>query len=135
MGTSNPNGSHAQLTLQLEPGLSTRHRSLRACVAAGVYSVGLDRVAVKIDMSPSKLSEKLSGGTGDRKRDIGLDELERYLDSTQDRAPILYLIDKYLSDPRARQVEALARVESLLADLPGALSAAGLVGLANKGRR
>jgi hypothetical protein len=134
MGTSNPNGSHAQLTLQLEPGLSARHRSLRACVAAGVYAKGLDRVAVKIDVSPSKLSEKLSGGTGDRKRDIGLDEFERYLDSTDDRTPVLYLIDKYLSDPRARQVEALARVESLLADLPAALSAAGLAGF-TKGRR
>lgn len=134
MGTSNPNGSHAQLTLQLEPGLSVRHRSLRACVAAGVYATGLDRVAVKIDMSPSKLSEKLSGGTGDRKRDIGLDELERYLDSTSDRTPILYLIDKYMSDPRARQVEALARVEALLAELPGALNAAGMANL-SRGRR
>lgn len=126
MGTSNPTVSHAQLTLQLEPGLAARHRSLRACMAAGVYSSGLDRVAVKIDVSPSKLCEKLSGGAGDRKRDIGLEEFERYLEKTGDRSPIFYLIDKFLSDPAARQQEALARVADLLADLPAALSAAGL---------
>ena len=130
MGTSNPNGSR-QLTLSLEPGLSQKHRSLRACVAAGVYAKGLDRVAVKIDESPSKLSEKLSGGTGDRKRDLGLDAFERYLDETKDLTPIHYLIDKYLRDPQVTQLEALANLASIAEQLPAMLQAAGLL----KGKR
>lgn len=60
-----------QLTLTLEQGISVRHRSLRECMAAGVYQRGLTRVAGQIDMAPSKLSEKLSGGNGDRHRDVG----------------------------------------------------------------
>ena len=121
MGNSLPHASGSQLTLMLDPGLSTRHRSLRSCMAAGVYATGLDRIASKIDMSPSKLCEKLAGGVGDRKRDIGLDEFERYLDSTGDRTPVFYLIDKYLSDPAAHQAALDARAVALIEQLQATL--------------
>lgn len=132
MGTSNPHASR-QLTLSLETGLAEQHRSLRACMAAGVYAKGLDRVAVKIDVSPSKLCEKLAGGAGDRKRDVGLDDFEKYLDETKDFTPIYYLIDKYLRDPAARQLDALANLAAVAEQLPALLAAAGLS--AKGGRR
>lgn len=119
-----------QMSLSFEPGLSQRHRSLLECVATGIYQRGLGRIAGIVDQAPSNLSAQLSGDG----RHLSVETLELYIEKTGDLSPVYYLIDKYLSDPRARQVEALARVEALLADLPGALNAAGLAGLA-KGRR
>lgn len=124
MGTIHP--ATSQLTLNLELGVSQRHRSLRACMAAGVYATGLDRIAVKVDEAPSKLSEKLAGGSGDRARDVGLDLFERYLDKSSDLMPIYYLIDKYLRDPAARQSEALAKLAKLADELPALLANAGI---------
>ena len=117
--------STSQLSLTFEPGLSQRHQSLRQCMAAGVYQRGLVRVAGQIDMSPSKLSEKLSGGN-DRKRDIGCDDLEMYIEKTNDTTPIYYLIDKFLRDPALSQQEAMARLAAFADTLPALMSAAGL---------
>lgn len=118
-------GSPSQLTLMFEPGVSAQHRSLRACMAAGVYAAGLDRIAARVDESPSKLGEKLAGGSGDRTRDVGLDLFERYLDATGDLTPIYYLVDKFLRDPDARHAEALAKLARLADELPALLNAAG----------
>ena len=127
MGSNNPHRSPSQqLTLSLEPGVSQRHRTLRDCVAAGVYRTGLTRVAGQVDESPSKLSEKLAGGGADRKRDVGLELFEAYLDKTGDREPIYYLIDKYLRDPKAQQHELQARIAGMLEQLPGLLKQAGM---------
>ena len=95
-------------------------------MAAGVYARGLERVAGQIDMAPSKLSEKLSGGGGDRKRDVGCDDLESYIGKTGDVQPVLYLIDKYLRDPGAAQQEALSKLAQLAEQLPAMLAADGL---------
>lgn len=124
-----PQGS-TQMSLAFEPGLSQQHQSLRECMATGVYRSGLGRVAGQIDMAPSKLSEKLAGGT-DRKRDIGLDEFETYIAKTGDIAPIHYLIDKFLRDPAVVQQEALSKIASIAEMLPALMSAAGLT----KGKR
>lgn len=123
MGTNHPHAS-SHITLTFEQGLSQRHLSLRDCVATGVYRIGLGRVASMIDMSSSKLSEKLGGGT-DRKRDLGCDELEEYLSKTKDLTPIYYLIEKYLQDPQIVQHQALATLASLTESLPALLRAAG----------
>lgn len=125
MGTIRHTDSTSQLSLSFEPGLSTRHQSLRECVATGVYTRGLGRVAGMIDMSSSKLSEKLSGGN-DRKRDVGCDDLERYIEKTNDTAPIYYLIDKFLRDPAVTQQEAMARLASFADTLPALMVQAGL---------
>lgn len=114
------------MSLSFEPGLTHRFRDVRSVMAAGVYKRGLERVAGRIDMSPSKLTEKLGGGGGDRKRDIGLIEFERYLDESGDLQPVFYLIEKYLGDPQATRQEALAKAAALLEQLPAVLAAAGL---------
>ena len=124
-----------QLSLTFEPGLSSRYRSLREVMAQGVYQRGLTHVAGKCDMQPSKLSEKLSGGN-DRPRDVGLEEFERYLQTTGDMQPIYYLVDRYLRDPAVLQQEATARLVALAEQLEPLMRMAGLAGAeAKRGRR
>lgn len=116
-----------QLSLTFEPGIAARNRTLREHLAAAIYSRGLVRVAGEIDTSPSKLSEKLSGGSSDGKaRCMSVDELERYIDRSGDVSPVYYLVDKYLRDPEVAKAEALARVGVLVEQLGPLLEAAGL---------
>lgn len=129
MGMRDPLDSPSrQMNLCFEPGLTQRHRCLREVVSVGVHQRGLTAMAGKMDLSPSKISEKLSGGVPGRPRDVGLMEFERYLDASGDRLPIFYLIEKYLSDPQMLQAEALSRVTTLIEGLPALLAAAGLTG-------
>jgi hypothetical protein len=123
MGTNNPHAS-THITLTFEQGLAQRHGSLRECVASGVYRIGLGRVAGMTNMSSSKLSEKLTGGT-DRKRDLGCDELEKYIAQTKDYSPIYYLIERFLQDPQVAQQQALATLASMSEQIPALLSAMG----------
>jgi hypothetical protein len=114
-----------QLSLVFEPGLAARYQSLRDVVAHGVYERGLSAVAGKVDMAPSKLSEKLAGGN-DRPRDLGIEEFERYLEKTRDLRPIYYLIERFLEDPSVQQAEAMAQLSELVKLLPALMSAAGV---------
>lgn len=122
-----------QLSLVFEPGLSQRYSSLRDVVAHGVYQRGLSAVAGKVDMAPSKLSEKLAGGN-DRPRDLGIEEFERYLEKTGDLQPIYYLIERFLQDPNVLQAEATARLHDILQQLGPLMNAAGMLP-ANGGRK
>ncbi len=115
-----------QLSLVFEPGLAARFRNLRDVVAHGVYQRGLSAVAGKVDMAPSKLSEKLAGGN-DRPRDLGVEEFERYIDKTGDLRPIYYLIERYLGDPVVQQAEAMAQLGELVRQLGPLMSAAGVL--------
>lgn len=116
-----------QLTLRLEPGLSAKHLTLRDCLGHRVYAIGHGSIAGKLDMAPSKLTEKLAGARSDgRVSGITLDEFERFIEKTGDFTPIYYLIDKYLSDPEVRREQAVSSVLTLLEQLPAQLAAAGI---------
>lgn len=116
-----------QMTLHLEPGLAQRSRSLREHMATRVYARGLVEVAGKMDLSPSKLTEKLAGSdSGGKPRGMTVDELESYIQRTGDISPVHYLADKYLRDPAVAQQEALAKLASLAEVLPALMAAAGL---------
>lgn len=116
-----------QMTLHLEPGLAQRSRSLREHMATRVYARGLVDVAGKMDLSPSKLTEKLAGSdSGGKPRGMTVDELESYIQRTGDISPVHYLADKYLRDPAVAQQEALAKLASLAEVLPALMAAAGL---------
>jgi len=116
-----------QLTLHLEPGLAQRNRSLRDHMATRVYARGLVDVAGKMDLSPSKLTEKLAGAdSGGKPRGMTIDELETYIQRTGDMSPVHYLADKYLRDPAVAQQEALAKLAALAEVIPGLMAAAGL---------
>lgn len=116
-----------QLSLTFEPGLAQRSRCLRDHMASRVYSRGLVETAGRMDLSPSKLTEKLAGAdSGGKPRGMTIDELERYVEVTGDVSPIHYLIDKFLQDPTAAQQEAIAQLAVLAQSLPALLAAAGV---------
>jgi hypothetical protein len=106
-----------QLSLNFEPGLAERHRSLKACVRERVYGSPkpLKAIAADMDLSESDLSRKLSDS--DEKRCMTLDDLEGYLSTTGDVTPIYYLIEKYAVSIEAKQAFAAAEFAKLLPTL------------------
>ena len=117
-----------QMSLQLEPGLAKKYRSLRRATADVVYRSGLDRCAIAADEGPGNFSKSLAdrqkGDTTARRFD--LDALEAVLDETRDYTPIYYLIDKYLRDDQARRDEAISRLGTMLPELTQLLKLAGV---------
>ena len=117
-----------QMSLQLEPGLAKKYRSLRRATADVVYRSGLDRCALAADEGPGNFSKSLAdrqkGDTTARRFD--LDALEAVLDETRDYTPIYYLIDKYLRDDQARRDEAISRLGTMLPELTQLLKLAGV---------
>ena len=120
-------GAH-QMSLQLEPGLAKKYRSLRRAAADVVYRNGLDRCAIAADEGPGNFSKSLAdrqkGDTTARRFD--LDALEAVLDETHDYTPIYYLIDKYLRDEQSRRDEAISRLGTMLPELTSLLKLAGV---------
>ena len=124
--------SRRQMTLDLDGSLVSTHRSLRDCVAQGVYKRGLKSVAADLDLSPGNLSVALSD---DPHRKLGVDELERYIQCTGDKTPVYYLVAKYLGDEGSARDHALAQVLEQLQALPSMLAAAGMAGQGTKRAR
>lgn len=113
--------SPSQLTLNFEPGLVERYGSLRECVATGVYQRGLKRVAIDLDQAPSNLSVQLSE---DSSRHFSVDSLERYIEKTGDKTPVLYLVERFLApeleNKGVKQIEAMkAKLAELMQQLDG----------------
>ena len=121
-----------QLTLSLQPGLTERFRNLREACAQGIYQRGLKRVAADLDMAPGNLSAALADDT---QRNFSVDALERYIETSGDRTPIYYLIEKYLGDQGASQAEAMQAMLDQLQAAVGALAQAGIVPPTVKARR
>lgn len=124
--------SRRQLTLDLDPSVLEAHRSLRDCVAAGIYRRGLKTVAMDLDLSPGNLSVALSD---DPHRKFSVDDLERYVQTTGDKTPIHWLVARYLGDESAARDAALAQVADALQHLPALLAAAGLRAAAAPARK
>lgn len=116
--------AEGQLTLSFEPGLSDRYRSLRECVAAGVYRNGLGNTAIDLDVAPGNLSVQISD---DPSRHFSVDNLERYIEKSGDTAPIYYLIDKFLNDHGQKQNAAMAQLAPMLKQLAPLMKQAGLI--------
>lgn len=116
-------GAQRQMTLQFDESVLSAHRSLRDCVAAGVYRRGLKAVAADLDLSPGNLSVALSD---DPHRKFSVDDLEHYIQCTGDKSPIHYLVAKYMGNEAAARDEALGQVSEILKQLPAMLAAAGL---------
>lgn len=88
-----------QLTINFEAGLTESYSSCREYVAARVHQQGKSQKAIAADMdySPSDLSRKLAQNPDDSRR-FTLDDLEKYMDTTGDTQPVLYLAEKYLAE-------------------------------------
>ena len=106
--------SPKQLTLQLEPDLTTRYRNVRDVVAAGVYQRGLKRVAGDLEMAPGNLSCALND---EGQRHLSVDTLELYIQTQGDLTPIHYLIARYMGNLSDVEAATMQRVESLLAEV------------------
>lgn len=107
-----PAVSSSQMTLSFEPDVHERYRSLRECVATGIYQRGLGRVAIDLDTAPSNLSVQLSE---DPSRKFSVDSLETYIEKTGDHTPILYLVSKFMAPADQPSVNAQALLSQMLA--------------------
>jgi AraC-like DNA-binding protein len=119
-----PSQSDNQLTLNFEPTLPEKYRSLRDFMAyrVQVQAKPAKTIAADMDMSPSTLSRKLNPAEGDTQR-FNLDDLEQYIQSTKDVASVIeYLAAKYMDSPDARKARVLTRVESMLPELMAMVS-------------
>ena len=120
-----PSVSAPQLTLNFEPSLPDRFRTLREYIAhrATVHEKPMKSIAADMDMAPSTLTRKLNPGDGDTQR-FNLDDLEAYLSSTKDAAAVIeYLAAKYMQCNEKRKAAAISRVEKLAAEMAQALAA------------
>src|SRR5690606_23105365 len=109
-----------QLNLTFEPGLAQRFRDMRECFASCVYSRGLGRVAAALDVTPSGLSQMLSG---ERNLDSGL--IEKYMAEFQDTTPALFWAARHLQDATTRQQQAMAALPGLVDQLTRLMAEAG----------
>lgn len=108
----------AQVLITFEPGLSERHKSLKACVRERIYShpKPLKVLAADMDLSESELSRKLSDNPNDT-RDFNCGDLEAYIKATGDYVPIYYLLERYEMSLVAKQALAAAEIVKYMPQL------------------
>lgn len=119
-----PSIAPSQMTLNFEPSLPDRFPTLRAYIAhrTPLLAKSAKTIAADMDMSPSTLSRKLNPTEGDTQR-FNLDDLEAYLDSTNDAPAVIeYLAAKYMDSPDARKARVLSKVEQLAGELNAAMA-------------
>lgn len=119
-----------QHTLNFEPGLAERWKTLKSCVRGRVYGNGkpLKAIAADMDLSESDLSRKLGENPNDP-RNLTCDDLEAYILKTGDTTPIVYLVEKYAINLEAKQAYAAAE---LARQLPEIIALARTLGLKGK---
>ena len=117
----------SQLTLDFQPGLTELRTSCLDCVDAQIKASGkpLKTIAADMDMSSSDLSRKLAAHKDDPRR-FTLADLEKYLSSTGDTTPILYLAQKYCVSNDVKRDQALTALANLAPQLGALLKAAGV---------
>jgi len=106
----------AQLMLNFDKGLAESYSSCREFIAARVHQLGRAQksIAADMDYSPSDLSRKLAQSPDDSRR-FTLDDLEKYVQVTGDKKPVLYLVEKYLAE--ADEAALLKQIELLQSQL------------------
>lgn len=116
-----------QLTLDFQPGLTELRTSCLDCVDAQIKASGkpLKTIAADMDMSSSELSRKLAANKDDP-RHFTLADLEKYLASTGDTTPILYLAQKYCVSNVVKRDQALNALAQMAPQIGALLKAAGL---------
>ena len=114
------------LTLQLEPGLVQRFRSLRECVHWTVLNDtrGLKAVAADCDISVSELSRRLHPSEGDP-RSLDVDLFVQVMRSTQDLTPLHWLMATFLQDEDTKRRSAVDQLSKLMPQIAALLDAAG----------
>ena len=105
-----------QLTLNFNAGMADSYGTCREYVAARVHQQGRPQKAIAADMdySPSDLSRKLAQNPDDSRR-FTLDDLETYIRVTSDTQPVLYLVEKYLTNNDDQIARLQAEIDRLKA--------------------
>lgn len=105
-----------QLTLNFDAGMADSYGTCREYVAARVHQQGRPQKAIAADMdySPSDLSRKLAQNPDDSRR-FTLDDLETYIRVTGDTQPVLYLVEKYLTNNDDQIARLQAEIDRLKA--------------------
>lgn len=106
---------NVQLSIDFASGLTARFRSLKQACAHAVYASrkGLSGVAADMDMSPSELSKRLSDSDSPDNRPLRAEDVERIIESTGDKTPVYYQVEKFLQDPKAKRDQALAAMAEM----------------------
>lgn len=105
-----------QITINFDAGVTESYQTCREYIAARVHQLGRPQKAIAADMdySPSDLSRKLAQNPDDSRR-FTLDDLEKYIVATGDKKPVIYLVEKYLSENDEAMLRAqIAALESQL---------------------
>jgi hypothetical protein len=116
----------SNLTLELEPGLLQRFRSLRECVHWTVLndSRGLKAVAADCDISVSELSRRLHPSEGDP-RSLDVDLFVQIMRSTRDLTPLHWLMACFLEDENTKRRSAVDQLTKLMPQIAALLADAG----------
>jgi hypothetical protein len=124
--------SRSQLSLDFEPGLTAKWRSLEDCILHVVvtHRLGVDGIAARLDMSPSELSRRLNAHTAAKEGDVSnrpmrVCDLLQIIQITGDHRPIHWLAERFLGDPVAKQESALEQLAMLAPVLMGLAEQAG----------
>ncbi|MBU0536869.1 MAG: hypothetical protein KKF24_16035 [Gammaproteobacteria bacterium] len=105
-----------QITLNFDKGLTDSFGSCREYVSSQVHKQGRPQksIAADMDYSPSTLARKCTQSPDDSQR-FTLDDLEKFMSVTGDTSPVLYLVEKYLTEH-----DRIAELEKELARLRAA---------------
>lgn len=109
-------------------GLPARFPTCLDCVRVCIHENGryLQTIAKDMGISPSDLSRKLSNNPRDPRR-FTLNDLEGYMQSTQDFTPVLYLVQKYIPELAAGdRAAAICALRAAVPQLQALLKAAGV---------
>lgn len=108
--------SDTQLTLNFDKSIVDAYPSCREYVQTRVHQQRkqVQLIAADMDYSPSDLSRKLAQSPNDSRR-FTLDDLENYIDKTDDVEPVIYLAAKYLY--RDNEAELRRQLAELKAEL------------------
>ncbi len=85
-------------TIQFEMEFDKTFESLEEAVINAFYSCGkpLRHIAGDLGYDPAGLSKRLSLASQDNNPRLNLKDLEKFIESTGDTSPILYLVKKFL---------------------------------------
>ncbi|CAN7704549.1 hypothetical protein LJR066_005722 [Acidovorax sp. LjRoot66] len=109
-------------------GLPARFPTCLDCVRVCAHESGQHHytIAKSMGISPSDLSRKLASKPNDCRR-FTLNDLEAYMQSTQDFTPVLYLVQKYIPDlATGDRAAATAALRAAVPQLKALLKAAGV---------
>jgi hypothetical protein len=121
------------MSLDFEPGLSTRFRTLEDCLAHVVHTsrAGVDGVAAHLDMSPSELSRRLNAHLPQREgepnnRPLRVSDMVGIIEKTRDLRAIHYLVERFTRDPEVVKTQALQQIALLIPMLVAMFEQAGI---------